>query len=321
MQESQVETGSAVCETLDDVRENLIRLRREASAAAANEGKTIAASGTHPFSDWHATEVFSKDAYVRLEQEYQQLTREQVLCGCHVHIGFDDREAALQVMNALRPWLPALLAISVNSPFWMGEVTGYHSYRNRLWQRWPIAGIPGTFRNRAEYDALVEALLATSTIDDPARIYWDIRPSNRFNTLEVRVADACMSIDDAVLIAALVRALSQTCHEKIEAGKAPLQVRDELIESAVWRAARYGDTDDLIDPAGRRSVGANELISSMLEFVRSTLESRGEWEVVGDLLSQLRSRGTGASRQLAEYERTGRLEDVVNLIIAETARL
>jgi len=319
LQQSQVETGTAVCQTLEEVRAELVRLRRRAGEAAAAAGKVIAATGTHPFSDWRGTEVFHKDAYLRLEEEYQQLTREQVLCGCHVHVGFDDPEDAITVMNEVRPWLPAILAISVNSPFWLGEATGYCSYRNRLWQRWPTAGLPGRFRNRAEYKELLDALIATGSIDDPARLYWDLRPSNKFNTLEFRIADVCMDIGDAVLVAALVRALSQTCLELAREGIGAAPVRDELIRSAFWRAARYGLSNTLVDPAGERLVPARELVSSMLEFVRPVLESRGEWEDVLGLVTQLRSRGTGAARQLAVFERSGRLEDVVDLIVAGTA--
>jgi carboxylate-amine ligase len=321
LQQSQLEIGSAVCESLDEVRRDVVRLRREAAAAAEKSGKRIAATGSHPFSHWRRTEVFDKEAYLRLEEDYQQLTREQVVCGCHVHVGFDDKEDAIQVMNAVRPWLPAILALSANSPFWMGEATGYHSFRNRMWQRWPTAGVPGTFRDRAEYDELVDALLKTGSIDNPARIYWDIRPSKRFDTLEFRVADVCMNVDDAVLVASLFRALSQTFHERIGAGESPTPVRDELIHSAMWRAARYGDTGDLIDVMAQQAVPAHELISSLLQFVRPALESRGEWQEIQRLVGQIRSRGTGASRQLAEFERTGRMEAVVDLILAETARV
>lgn len=321
LQRSQVEIGSAVCESLEEVRRDVVRLRRAAAAAAEKSGQRIAATGTHPFSDWRRTEVFDKKAYLRLEEDYQQLTREQVLCGCHVHVGFDDKEDAIRVMNAVRPWLPALLAVSANSPFWMGESTGYHSFRNRMWQRWPTAGVPGTFRDRAEYDDLVDTLLETGSIDSPARIYWDIRPSRRFDTLEFRVADVCMNVDDAVLVASLSRALSQTCHDRIREGQVPTPVRDELIYSAMWRAARHGDTGDLIDVTARRAMPAYELITSLLQFVRPALESRGEWDEIQRLIAQLRSRGTGASRQLAEFKRTGRMENVVDLILAETARV
>jgi carboxylate-amine ligase len=319
LQASQVEIGTAVCETLADVRKELIRLRREAALAADKVGKRIAASGTHPFSDWRGTQVFQKDAYIRLEEDYQQLTREQVLSGCHVHVGIDDPDEAIEVMNRVRPWLPVVLALSVNSPFWLGEATGYCSYRNRLWQRWPTAGTPGSFSSRAEYDALKEALLETRSIDDPARIYWDVRPSNKFNTIEFRVADACSDVDDSLLVAALVRAISETCYREMKAGSAGTMIRDELIKSAIWRAARFGDSDTLIDPKQERLVPAYELVSSMLEVLRPVLEDRDEWNEVQGLVTQVRSRGTGASRQLAVFERTGRLEDVVDVILDETA--
>jgi glutamate---cysteine ligase / carboxylate-amine ligase len=319
LQASQVEIGTAVCETMADVRKDLIRLRREAAAAAEKVGKRIAASGTHPFSDWRETKVFKRDAYIRLEEDYQQLTREQVLCGCHVHVGIDDPDDAIEVMNRVRPWLPVVLAVSVNSPLWLGEVTGYCSYRNRLWQRWPTAGIPGSFSSRADYEALRKALLATRSIDDPARIYWDVRPSNKFNTIEFRVADACSDVDDSLLVAALVRAISETCYREMKAGSTGTQVRDELIKSAIWRAARYGTSDRLIDPKQQRLVPAYELVSSMLEVLRPVLEDRDEWSEVQGLVTRLRSRGTGAERQLAQYEKTGSLEDVVDLIVAETS--
>jgi glutamate---cysteine ligase / carboxylate-amine ligase len=314
-----VETGTGVCETLSDVRTELRRLRREAAAAAEKVNKAIASCGTHPFSDWHGTQVFKRNDYVRLEEDYQQLTREQVLSGCHVHVGIDDPEDAIQVMNRVRPWLPVVLALSANSPFWLGEVTGYRSYRNRLWQRWPTAGMPGPFANRAEYDSLVEALLGSGSIDKPARIYWDVRPSNKFDTIEFRVADACSDIDDSVLAAALVRAISQTCYRELKAGEKGMQIRDEMLRSAIWRAARYGDTEKLIDPGRQGLVPAYELVFSLLEALRPVLEDRNEWDEVRELVTQVRSRGTGAARQLAEYRRTGRLQDVVDLIVRETA--
>ena len=320
LQKSQIETGSAVCETLDDVRRELKRLRREAAAAAEAAGTRIAAAGTHPLSDWHSTETFPKDQYLLVERSYQQLAREQVVCGCHVHVGFDDPEEAIEVMNRIPGWLPSILALSVNSPFWLGEVTGYQSYRNRIWQRWPTAGMPGTFRNRMEYDTLVKVLLSTGSIDDPARIYWDVRPSNRFNTLEVRIADVCLDLDDSLLVVALIRALCQTCAEQAREGIPADELRPELLRAAVWRAARYGDSGELIDAAAETSIPAWEMFSKLVRFVQPALESRGELDEVSGLMEQVRRRGTGASRQLAVYEQTGRLEDVVDLILAETTR-
>ncbi len=320
LQKSQIETGTEVCETLDELRQELKRRRGEVAEAAGAVGRRIAASGTHPLSDWRSTQTFPKEAYVLVERNYQQLAREQVVCGCHVHVGFDDPEEAIEVMNRLRPWLPPILALSSNSPFWMGETTGYRSYRNRIWQRWPIAGIPGTFRNRLEYDTLVKTLLSTGSIDDPARIYWDVRASNKFNTLEVRIADACMDVDDSLLVAVLIRALCQTCHKQASDGAPADELRAELLQAAVWRAARYGVSNELLDVISERSLPAWEMLSKLLEFVGPVLESRGEWNEVSALMDQVRSRGTGASRQLKVYERTGRLEAVVDLVVAETAQ-
>lgn len=320
LQKSQVETGTAVCETLADVREELKRARKDASDAAEGAGRQIAATGTHPISDWRSTEMFPKDAYLQLERNYQQLAREQVVCGCHVHVGMDDREEAIVVMNRVRCWLPTVLALSANSPFWMGEITGYCSYRNRIWQRWPTAGMPGTFKNRTEYDELVKALISTSSIDEPARIYWDVRPSNKFDTLEVRIADVCMNVEDSLLIAALIRGLCQACHRQAQEGVPSDEPRQEILQAAVWRAARYGESGKLLDAAGEVLVPAWEMLSNMMEFIGPVLRERGEWDEVTALLEQVRRRGTGASRQLAVYESTGRLEDVVDLIVAETAK-
>ncbi|HEX2053519.1 MAG TPA: carboxylate-amine ligase [Actinomycetota bacterium] len=320
LQKSQVETGTAVCETLDDVRQELKRLRHEASQAAEAAGRRLAASGTHPMSDWRTTETFPKHAYLLLERNYQQLAREQVVCGCHVHVGFDDPEDPIRVMNRVKPWLPLILALSSNSPFWMGEPTGYCSYRNRIWHRWPISGMPAIIRDRAEYENLLQTLLSTGSIDDPARIYWELRPSNKFNTLEVRIADVCMNVDDALLLAALIRALCESCYRQEEDGVPAREYRPELLQAAVWRAARFGTSGHLIDVLDERQVPAWDLISQMLDFVRPVLRHRGEDDLVVDLLGAIRTRGTGASRQSEVYERTGRLEDVVDLIIAETAR-
>lgn len=320
LQKSQVETGTAVCETLDEVRQELKRLRHDAAQAAESAGCRLAASGTHPMSDWRSVETFPKDAYLRVEQDYQQLAREQVVCGCHVHVGFDDPEDPIRVMNRVRPWLPVVLALSCNSPFWMGEPTGYCSYRNRIWHRWPTSGMPGSFQDRAEYERLVQTLLSTGSIDDPARIYWEVRPSNKFNTLEVRIADVCMNAEDSLLIAALIRALCQSCHAE-DLKQVPVRMyRPELLQAAVWRAARFGMSSDLLDVVGEKTMPAWDLAARMMELIGEVLRDRGEEEQVAALLDGIRERGTGAARQTEVFERTGRLEDVVDLILAETAR-
>src|SRR5215207_7384002 len=209
---AQVEVMTPVCRTLAEVRRELSRLRRGITAAA-EEGVRIAAASTHPFSHWREQRITLKRRYKRLLEKYQRLEREQLAFGLHVHVGLEDREAAVRVMNRLRPWLAPLLALSANSPFWLGEDSGYASYRAQIWGRLPTAGPPAPFGSLAEHDALVRALVATGGALDAASVYWDVRLPQKLGTVEVRVADACTKADEAVMLAGLSRALVRACHE------------------------------------------------------------------------------------------------------------
>ncbi|HEX8143330.1 MAG TPA: carboxylate-amine ligase [Pyrinomonadaceae bacterium] len=317
---SQIEIGTPVCHDLSEVRGELVRLRREVIASAEREGNRIAAAGTHPFSHWGEQQLTPKARYVGIAQDYQQLAREQLIFGCHVHVGIRDREAAVQVMNRARGWLAPMLALAANSPFWLGTDTGYASFRTEIWRRWPMAGTPQVFASRAEYDRLVEALVQTESITDATKIYWDARPSARFETVEFRVTDVCMTVDEAVMIAGLARALAQRCYEQAISDEPMVHARPELLRAAKWRAARYGLDADLIDTESQRAVPAPELIEKFLAFLRPALEESGAWEEVSTLVRETLGRGTGATRQREAFLRTGRLEDVIDLIVAETAR-
>jgi carboxylate-amine ligase len=317
---SQIEVGTPVCRSLSDMRAELVRLRREVIAAAARDGSRIAAAGTHPFSRWEDQTVTPKERYRGIAEDYQQVAREQIIFGCHVHVGIADREAAIRIMNRARPWLATLLAVSGNSPFWMGLDTGYASYRTELFQRFPTAGTPYVLDSRAEYDDLVAALVATGMIDDASKIYWDVRPSSHFETLEFRVADVCTAIDEAVMMAGLCRALARECNVRDARGDPIVHERPELIRAAKWYASRYGLDGELIDVGACRAVAAAEQVEALLTFVRPSLEEAGEWSEVAALVHETLERGTGAWRQRDTFARTGRLEDVVDLIVAETAR-
>ena len=311
---SQLETSSPVCSSLAEVRDHLTRLRRELASAAEAEGGRLAASGTHPFSHWEEVSITPEPAYVRLERDYQQVAREQLVCGSHVHVGVHDPDDAVQVMNRMRPWLWPILALAANSPFWLGTDTGYASFRTELWSRWPMAGIPEPFASRAEYDAVVQTLLGAGAIDDPARIYWDVRLSARFSTVELRVTDVCIEVDEAVMVAGLCRALARTCHGHAVRDEPLVPCRPELLRAAKWRAARYGTGADLIDVTTARAVPAPELVRSLLSLVRPALEDAGEWDEVSALVEQTLARGSGAARQRAAFIRSGRMEDVVELV-------
>ncbi len=317
---SQIEIGTPVCHTLHEARAELVRLRRAVIAATERDGCALAAAGTHPFSHWEDQTVTPKARYIGIEQNYQQLAREHLIFGCHVHVGIDDREAAIEVMNRARPWLPVLLALAANSPFWLGADTGYASFRTEIWRRWPMAGTPQPFTSRTEYDQLVEALIATESIEDGTKIYWDLRPSARFETLEFRVTDVCMTIDEAVMVAGLSRALARTAYSEAMRNEPITHARPELLRAAKWRAARYGLDADLIDIEATRAVSASELVEKLLAYLRPTLEAHGEWDEINALTRDILQRGNGATRQRAAYARNGRLEDVVDLIIAETMK-
>lgn len=317
---SQIEIGTPICRNVSEVRGELGRLRREVIAAAEREGSRIAAAGTHPFSHWEDQTLTPKDRYRGIAQDYQQLAREQLIFGCHVHIGIHDREAAIAVMNRSRVWLAPLLALASNSPFWLGLDTGYTSFRTEIWRRWPMAGTPHVFASRREYDELVNVLVATGSVSDATKIYWDVRPSARFETLEFRVTDVCLTIDEAVMIAGLARALAQTCYEQAQRDAPSPTARPELLRAAKWRAARFGLEDNLIDVEKGQELPAPEIIEKLLTFVRPVLEAQGEWEEISTLVRETMSRGTGAARQRAAYERAGQIEDVVDLLVEETAR-
>jgi carboxylate-amine ligase len=240
------------------------------------------------------------------------------VCGCHVHVGFAARDDAIEVLNRVGPWLSPIMALAVNSPFWVGVDTGYGSFRTEIWRRWPMAGLPERFESREEYDALVRDLLATGSVDDPARIYWDVRPSAKFDTLEFRVTDVCLTVDEAVMVTGLVRGLAEMCHDQAVRGEPMPMLRPELLRAAMWRAARYGIEADLVDVLSRRAVPALEMVEQLLSFVRPALADHGEWDEVSGLVHETAARGTGASRQRGVYARSGRLEDVVDFVVSET---
>jgi len=318
--QSQIEIASPVCRSLGEVRSALVHLRRGVITAAAADGYRVAAAGTHPFSHWEQQTITPKDRYRGIAAEYQHIAQELIIFGCHVHIGLDDPAARLDVLNRARVWLAPLLALAANSPFWLGRDTGYASYRTELWNRFPTAGPPHLFASVGEYEALVQALVATGSIEDASKIYWDLRLPERVNTVEFRVTDVCQTIDEAVMIAGLARALVRTCHWHAQRGDPVPAARPELLRAAHWRAARYGLEAELIDVLAARTVPAGTLVDTLLGYVRPALEASGDWEDMAGLVAETLRGGNGAQRQRATYRRTGRLEAVVDEIVAATER-
>jgi glutamate---cysteine ligase / carboxylate-amine ligase len=317
---SQLEVLTPVCRTLSEVRGELSRLRWGVIRAAEEAGVRIAAASTHPFSHWQDQPITAGERYEKILDRERRMAEEQVVFGFHVHVGLSDREAAVRTMNRARLWLAPLLALSANSPFWMGEDTGYASYRTQIWGWLPTAGPPGPFSSLAEHDALVESLVATGGAMEANQIYWDMRLPQKLETVEIRVCDVCSSIDEAVMLAGLCRALVRTCHKGAEEEKPYPEVRPEILRAAHWVASRYGLGADLVDVEAGHLAPAKEVIEKLLAFTRRALEEHGDWKEVSVLVGDTLKRGNGAVRQCQVYERSGKLGDVVDSLIEDTAK-
>jgi len=320
LRSSQIEAMTPVCRTLSEVRAELSRLRRAVIGAAAAESCRIAAASTHPFSPWQEQPITPRERYFKIVEREQQLAREQVVFGFHVHVGIEDRESAVEIMNRARVWLAPLLALSANSPFWLGEDTGYASYRTQIWGGLPTAGPPGHFDSLAEHDAVMEALVATGGAMEPTQVYWDMRLPEKLETVEIRVADVCSRIDEAVMLAGLSRALVRTCRERAKRGEPYPRTRPELLRAAHWVASRHGLDAGLVDVEAEHTVPARDVVEKLLAFARPGLEEHGDWEEVSSLVRETLEQGNGARRQRLAYERAGRFEDVVDILVEETAR-
>jgi carboxylate-amine ligase len=317
---SMVEAATVVCHTLDEVRNQVRALREELCAAAAAHGLSILASGIMPLTRQRSQHITPDARYHLIERVHQQVSREMMACGTHVHIGVDDRENAVGALNHVREHLAPLLALSANSPFWEARDTGFASYRTVLWGRWPSAALPELFADAAEYDAVGQMLVESGAIVDLGQIYWDVRLSTKHPTLEFRVADVCMTVDEAVVQAGLCRALVRTALEQIDKGVKPRAIRPEALRAAKWRAARFGLEDRLFDPIACRLLPASVVVHAMLEHLRPALESEGDWEEICELVDALLVGGSGAARQRAAFAEQGRLEDTIDLIVRSTCR-
>jgi glutamate---cysteine ligase / carboxylate-amine ligase len=256
-------------------------------------------------------ETTPESRYERMTSRFGLPAREALTCGCHVHVEVGSPEEGVAVLDRVRPWLPVLLALSANSPFWQGEDTGFASYRYLTWSRWPSAGPTALFGSPAGYRAAVDAMLETGTILDAGMIYFDARLSARYPTVEFRVADVCPSPADAALLAGLSRALVETAAGEWRAGTEPDPVRIEVLRLAHWRAARSGLADELVAPWSWRPVPAWAVLEGLVAHVRDALRSAGDVDVVAEGLDRLRERGTGAAVQRAVFEREGDLGAVV----------
>ena len=309
-----VETHTDPATDLDDIDRQLREARRTALTAADDAGLALAAVATPPLGSLDSG-VGADPRYERIANEFGDVGRRAGTMGMHVHVDIADDEEGVRVIDGLRPWLPLLTALSANSPYAAGRDTGYASWRHQVWSRWPSAGTAEPYGSAAAYRRVSSDLIRLGAALDPGMLYYDARLSDAYPTVEIRVADVCTSIEDALLVVALTRALVET--SAAEDIRDP--VRSDLLRAAGWRASRYGVSGDLVHPVTWELVPAGDALRALAEHVAPALEAAGDTGRVEDGLARLSATGNGARRQHAARERSGDLRGVVDDLVARTA--
>jgi len=317
MHQSVVEVGTRVCRDVKEAREDVKRLRREMIGLAKENGLLLAAGATHPFSDWRTQEIYPDERYHTLVEELKTVARSNLIFGLHVHVGVEDRETSVHLMNSARYFLPHLLALSANSPFWLGMNTGLKSYRCKVFDKFPRTNIPDTFASWAEYEGFVNLLIKTNCIDNAKKVWWDIRPHPFFSTLEFRVCDIPMRLDETVALAALMQATVAKLYKLHSQNQTYRIYSRALIMENKWRASRWGIDGKLIDFGKQVEVPERDLILEYLDFVDDVVDELNCREEV-NYVHEILENGTGADRQLKVFQETNDLKHVVDFMVEET---
>lgn len=318
MHQAVVEVGTNICHNIQEARAEVTELRKHIIELADQQNLKVAAAGTHPFSDWQDQLITPNERYDALIDEMRDVARGNLIFGLHVHVGIESREEGIQILNAVRYFLPHIYALSTNSPFWCGRNTGFKSYRSKVFDKFPRTGIPDFFASANEYDEYIKLLVKTNCIDNGKKIWWDIRLHPYFDTIEFRICDIPMRIDETICIAALIQALVAKMHKLMKQNLSFRPYRKVLINENKWRAARYGIQGKLIDFGKQEEVPYRELCGELLDFVDDVLDDLGSRREV-EYIKQILDHGTGADRQLAVFEQTGGdLKAVVDYIVEET---
>src|SRR5213596_2257793 len=317
MHQSVVELGTEICQSIVDARAHVIELRSKLADLAGGGGLKIASVGTHPFSHWRDQLITEGERYREIVKDMQQLARANLIFGLHVHVGIPNRELAIHVMNQARYFLPHIYALSVNSPFWVGQDTGLKGYRLKVFERFPRTGIPDAFESLSEYEDFCKLLVKTGCIDNPKKIWWDIRLHPFFNTLEMRVCDAQSRVDDTLAMAALIQAIIAKLYKLLRQNTTFRVYRRRLLDENRWRASRYGIDGKLIDFGREAEVETRSLLNELIEFISTEIFELGSVREI-EHIERIMREGTGADRQLAIWEQTQDMKAVVDHIVAET---
>lgn len=317
MHQCVVEVGTEICHNVQEARAEITTIRRHMVELAKANGLRLAAAATHPFSDWRKQSIYPDERYMTIVEDMQLVARANLIFGLHVHVGIEDRETAIHIMNAARYFLPHILALSTNSPFWLGDMTGLKSYRCKVFDKFPRTNIPDYFASYGEYERLVSLLVKTKCIDNAKKIWWDLRPHPTFSTIEFRICDLPMRLDETIALAALIQATVVMLWKLHSNNQGFRLYRRMLLMENKWRAVRYGIDGKLVDFGKGEEVPFRELMEEYFHMVAPVADELGSRHEV-EYLRQILANGTGADRQLKVFRETKDLNAVVDYIIQET---
>ena len=312
-----VEIVTDVCESVDQVYEDISRHRRDVMNLAAKHNLLIGAAGTHPSTHWKDVSLTEGKRYGEILDRLQDIARANLIYGMHCHVGIADKEAQIQVMNAARYFLPHLLALSCSSPLWQGKMTGHRSIRSHIFKRFPRTGVPDYYGDYEEYRRFVELLVKTNCIDNAKMIYWDIRPHPFFPTVEFRICDTPTRTDETVAIAALLQAIVHKLLNLYENNLGHRLYRRALIAENVYRAARWGLDGTLIDFQKAKEVPTRDAIRDLCRFLKDDFAALGSTKWI-EVIERILETGNSAQRQLARFEAEGNPRAATRGIIDET---
>jgi glutamate---cysteine ligase / carboxylate-amine ligase len=313
MHQAVVEVGTDICQNVDEAFQDVSTLRKTISDIAGSLGFAMGAAGTHPFSHWEKQLITDHIRYNEIVNELQEAARSNLIFGLHVHVGMETREMANHIANSTRYFLPHIYALSTNSPFWEGRQTGYKSFRTKVFDKFPRTGIPEVFESIEAYDNYVKLLIKTNCIDNAKKIWWDLRVHPFFNTVEFRICDVPMTVNETIAIAALFQAICAKIYKLRLQNMNFIQYSRHLINENKWRASRYGIDGYLIDFGKEEEINTRVLIYELLDFVDDVVDHLGSREKISYVHKMLEN-GTGADRQLSIYEQTKSLVRVTEYI-------
>jgi len=309
MHQAVVEVGTDVCANIEEAREDITNLRKTIKDIAGSLGFSMGAAGTHPFSTWRQQLITDHVRYQEIVNEMQDAARSNLIFGLHVHVGMPSKEMAIHIANSARYFLPHVFALSTNSPFWEGRKTGFKSYRTKVFDKFPRTGIPDYFDSYSAYENYVNLLIKTKCIDNAKKIWWDLRVHPFFGTVEFRICDVPLTVDETVGFAALFQCICAKLYKLRSKNLNYMIYPRALVNENKWRASRYGIDDKLIDFGKEQEVNTRSLILELLDFIDDVVDELGCREALKSIHAIL-EKGTGADRQLAIYENTKNLTEV-----------